>query len=86
MTCAGPGDSSGVGAVAARLWGAPQFDSCAFRAASGHVGKDCRGALIATLDDYAAVRERIADLVAEGAESSVPANIRETVEVVGELR
>jgi hypothetical protein len=44
------------------------------------------GALIATLDDYAAVRELIADLVADGADSSVPVHIRETVEAVRILR
>jgi len=48
--------------------------------------KTAEGALIATLDDFAAVRELIADLVADGAESSVAAHIRETVEVAGELR
>lgn len=40
------------------------------------------GALVASLDDYAAVRELIADLVADGVDSSVSPQIRETVEAV----
>lgn len=43
------------------------------------------GALIATVDDYAAVRELIHDLVAESAEKSVAPTVRETVEAVGRL-
>jgi len=43
------------------------------------------GRIVATLDDYRAVRELIADLVAEGAETSVSETVRQTVEVVGRL-
>jgi hypothetical protein len=38
--------------------------------------------LVASLDDYAVVRELIADLVADGVDSSVSPQIRETVEAV----
>ncbi len=41
--------------------------------------KDTEGRIIATVDDYAAVRELIADLVAEGVEATVAATMRETV-------
>lgn len=44
--------------------------------------KTPEGWLIATLDDYAVVRELLADLVAEGVDSSVSPQIRETVEAV----
>ena len=40
------------------------------------------GAVVASLDDYAVVRELIADLVADGVDSSVSPQIRETVEAV----
>lgn len=40
------------------------------------------GAIVATLYDYAVVRELVADLVAEGVEATVPATVRETVEAV----
>jgi hypothetical protein len=43
------------------------------------------GRIIATLDDYVAVRELVADLVAEGVEATVPKNVRETVEAVKRL-
>jgi hypothetical protein len=48
--------------------------------------RDSDGRIIATLDDYAEVRGLVADLVAEGAEASVPKTIRETVEAVRQLR
>jgi hypothetical protein len=40
---------------------------------------DAEGRILATLDDYAAVRELVADLIAEGVEATVPETIRETV-------
>lgn len=43
------------------------------------------GAIVATIDDYIAVRELVADIVAEGLEASVPETVRETVEAVREL-
>jgi hypothetical protein len=42
--------------------------------------KDEQGRVIAALDDYAAVRELVADLVAEGVEATVKPEIREVVE------
>ncbi len=47
--------------------------------------RDAEGRIVATLDDYAAVRALVADLVAEGVEASVPATVRETVTAVGDL-
>src|SRR5215211_7451472 len=48
---------------------------------------DAEGRIIATIDeDYAAVRELVADLVSEGIEATVPATVRETVEAVMRLR
>lgn len=47
--------------------------------------RDADGRLLATLDDYAAVRELVADLVAEAAEQTVPQTVRETVAVVAVL-
>jgi len=44
-----------------------------------------RGRIVASLDDYAAVRELVFDLVAEGVDATVPATVRETVETVSEL-
>ena len=38
------------------------------------------GRIVATLDDYAAVRELVGDLIAEGVEATVPETVRETVE------
>jgi hypothetical protein len=38
------------------------------------------------LEDYARVRELVADLVSEGIEATVPAAVRETVEMVMRLR
>jgi hypothetical protein len=43
------------------------------------------GQLIATLDDYAAVRELVADLIADGVEAAVSPTIRETVDAVESL-
>jgi urease gamma subunit len=44
------------------------------------------GRIVATLEDYARVRELVADLVSEGIEATVPATVRETVEMVKRLR
>lgn len=41
--------------------------------------------IVATLDDYEAVRSLVADLVAEGIGATVPASVRETVETVARL-
>jgi len=43
------------------------------------------GAVVAQLEDYAVVRELVAQLVAEGVEATVPATVRETVEAVERL-
>ena len=47
--------------------------------------KDDDGNIVATLDDYAAVRDLVADLVAEGVDATVRPEVRETVEAVGRL-
>src|SRR3712207_2890179 len=39
--------------------------------------KDKEGRIVATVEDYAAVRELVADLVSEGIEATVPATVRE---------
>jgi biotin operon repressor len=41
---------------------------------------------VATVEDYAVVRELVADLVSEGIEATVPSTVRETVEAVKRLR
>ncbi len=41
--------------------------------------RDAEGRIVATTEDYARVRELVADLVSEGIEATVPATIRETV-------
>jgi hypothetical protein len=48
--------------------------------------RDAEGRILATIEDYAAVRELVADLVSEGIEATVPATVRETVEAVKGLR
>src|SRR5215216_2730397 len=49
--------------------------------------RDGQGRIIATIEeDYAAVRELVADLVSEGIEVTVPKTVRETVEAVKRLR
>jgi len=48
--------------------------------------KDEEGRIVATVEDYAAVRELVADLVSEGVEVTVPKTVRETVEAVKRLR
>src|SRR5215213_613957 len=47
--------------------------------------RDDQGRIIASIEDYARVRELVADLVSEGIEPTVPATVRETVEVVKRL-
>src|SRR5215207_1154077 len=44
------------------------------------------GRIVATMRDYAAVRELVVDLVGEGVEATVPKTVRETVEAVKRLR
>lgn len=44
--------------------------------------RDAKHRIVATLEDYAEVRDLIADLVAEAAEHTVPLTVRETVETV----
>jgi transposase-like protein len=48
--------------------------------------RDDQGRIVATIEDYAAVRELVADLVSEGIEATVPTTVRETVETVKRLR
>jgi hypothetical protein len=47
-----------------------------------HRQRDETGRIIATPEDYAAVRALVADLVADGVGATVPATVRETVEIV----
>jgi hypothetical protein len=47
---------------------------------------DGEGRIVATIEDYAAVRELVADLVSEGIEATVPTTVQETVEAVKRLR
>ncbi len=44
--------------------------------------RDADGQVVATLEDYAAVRELVADLLSEGVGASVSPTVRETVEAV----
>jgi hypothetical protein len=48
--------------------------------------RDGEGRIVATIEDYAAVRELVVDLVGEGVETTVPDTVRETVEAVKRLR
>jgi len=49
--------------------------------------RDAEGRVVATIEeDFAAVRELVADLVSEGIEVTVPKTVRETVEAVKRLR
>jgi DNA-binding transcriptional ArsR family regulator len=48
--------------------------------------RDGESRIVATIEDYAAVRELVVDLVGEGVEATVPETVRETVEVVKRLR
>jgi hypothetical protein len=46
---------------------------------------DAEGRVVASLDDYAVVRELVADLVAAGVEATVPDTVRQTVAAVVKL-
>jgi CRP-like cAMP-binding protein len=48
--------------------------------------RDGEGRIVATIEDYAAVRELVVDLVGESVEATVPKTVRETVEAVRRLR
>jgi MarR family len=48
--------------------------------------RDDKGRVVATIEDFAAVRELVADLVSDGIEVTVPKTVRETVEAVKRLR
>jgi hypothetical protein len=48
--------------------------------------KDEEDRIVASIEDYAAVRELVVDLVGEGVEATVPATVRQTVEAVKRLR
>jgi hypothetical protein len=47
--------------------------------------KDAKGRLLAEIADYAAVRDLVADLVAEGAEVTIKPEVRETIRAVQDL-
>lgn len=47
--------------------------------------RDSRGRIMASLEDYEAVRGLVADLVSEGVGSTVPATVRATVQMVEDL-
>jgi len=47
--------------------------------------RDEQGRIVATLDDYAMVRDFMAKVVGEAAEASVPADVRETVRAILDL-
>lgn len=44
--------------------------------------RDTEGKVVATLEDYAVVRELVVDVISEGVEATVPATVRELVEIV----
>jgi hypothetical protein len=48
-------------------------------------GKDAGGRVVAEVADYAAVRDLVAKLVAEGAEVAIKPEVRETVRAVADL-
>src|SRR5919107_1314943 len=48
--------------------------------------RDAEGRIVGTIEDYAAVRELVVDLVGEGVEATVPITVRETVEAVKRRR
>src|SRR5215207_5474508 len=48
--------------------------------------RDSEGRIVATIEDYSAVRELVVDLVGEGVEATVPETVRETVEAVERLQ
>jgi MarR family len=48
--------------------------------------RDDEGRIVVTIEDYAAVRNLVADLVSDGIEVTVPKTVRETVEAIKRLR
>jgi hypothetical protein len=48
--------------------------------------RDSRGRIIATIEDYAVVRDLVVDLVSEGVQATVTAEVREAVQAVDELK
>jgi hypothetical protein len=44
--------------------------------------RDSQSRIVATLEDYAVIRDLVHDLVAEGVEATVPPTVRETIEAV----
>jgi hypothetical protein len=48
-------------------------------------GRDAHGRIVATLDDYKAVRELIAPLINEGVDASVPETVRKAVNAIADL-
>ncbi len=52
---------------------------------TGHRERGGDGAVIATLEDYAAVRDLVEDTLANGLEVAVPENVREVVRAVKEM-
>ena len=48
--------------------------------------KDAEGSIVASLDDYEAVRKLVADLVSEGIDATVSKTVREVVSAVSRLR
>lgn len=48
--------------------------------------RDEEGRIVAAVKDYAQVRELVADLVSDGLGATVPATVRETVEMVRRLK
>ncbi|MBI1833746.1 MAG: hypothetical protein HYR90_02880 [Candidatus Andersenbacteria bacterium] len=50
-----------------------------------HRKRDAKGRIVATFDDYAAVRELVADIVSEGLETTVSEATRDTVRAVEKL-
>jgi hypothetical protein len=48
--------------------------------------RNAAGAIVATIQDYAVVRELVAELFAEGIEATVSATVRETVDAVAALK
>jgi hypothetical protein len=48
--------------------------------------RDQRGRIVATVEDYAIVRDLVVDLVSEGVQATVKPEVRQAVEVVGALK
>ena len=58
---------------------------CSHHPAPGYTPAGPKGRIVATLDDYTAVRKLVGDLVAEGVEATVDPAVREAVKAVREL-